>query len=85
MKKQIHFTLHALLSLKKRGAAEEEAKQSVTEGNQTPAKYGRLEAAKTFSYNGLWNGNHYRWKQVVPIFVEELDRIVVITVYVFYF
>jgi hypothetical protein len=32
-----------------------------------------------------WNGSWYATKQVRPILVEEDDRIVVVTVYVYYF
>lgn len=36
-------------------------------------------------YNALWGGRHYAIKQVAPIVVEEADRIIVVTVYTFYF
>jgi len=32
-----------------------------------------------------WNGKVYAIKQVRPVFVEEADKIVVITVYTYYF
>jgi hypothetical protein len=35
--------------------------------------------------NAEWNGKSYSTKQVRPIFVEEADEIVVVTVYVYYF
>jgi len=85
VEKEIHLTTHARLSLTKRGATAEEVRQAITNEGWTHAKHGRLEASKVFPYNGVWNGKTYRWKQVVPIFVEEPDQIVVITVYAFYF
>jgi len=33
----------------------------------------------------MWNGRHYLTKQVRPIFVDEPERIVVVTVYVYFF
>ena len=50
-----------------------------------PAKGDRFECAKNFPYNEFWNKKFYETKQVVPVFREEGNSIVVITVYVFYF
>lgn len=50
-----------------------------------PAELGRLECRKDFAFNADWNGKHYETKQVRPIFVEEADAIVVVTIYVYYF
>jgi len=38
-----------------------------------------------FVYNAIWNQRQYGTKQVRPIFVDEPDKIVVVTVYVYYF
>jgi hypothetical protein len=38
-----------------------------------------------FRFNAEWNGKSYSTKQVRPMFVEEADEIVVVTVYVYYF
>ena len=40
---------------------------------------------RTSPLDGVWNGTHYTTKQVRPIFVDEPDEIVVVTVYVYYF
>jgi hypothetical protein len=45
------------------------------------AELGRLECRKDFAYQQEWNGKVYATKQVRPVFVEEADIIVVITVY----
>ena len=45
----------------------------------------RLECRKDFPYEREWNGKFYKTKQVRPIFVEETDEIVVVTVYSYYF
>jgi hypothetical protein len=49
-----------------------------------PADLGRLECMKNFPFNGEWNRKIYAPKQVRPIFVEEANEIVVVTVYTYY-
>lgn len=44
-----------------------------------------MECRKDYPFDSTWNGRHYATKQVRPIFVEEPDQIVVVTVYVYYF
>ncbi len=38
-----------------------------------------------FPYHNEWNGKMYETKQVRPVFVDEPDELVVITVYTYYF
>jgi len=40
---------------------------------------------KNFTFNGHWRGKHYAVKQVVPVVAEEPNRLVVVTVFVYYF
>ena len=40
---------------------------------------------KNFPHGMAWKGKHYASKQVMAIVVEEPDRLVVVTAYVFYF
>jgi len=44
-----------------------------------------MECRKDYAFNATWNRRHYVTKQVRPIFVEEPNAIVVVTVYVYYF
>jgi hypothetical protein len=44
-----------------------------------------MECRKDYAWDAVWNGRHYAVKQVRPIFVEEPNEIVVVTVYVYYF
>ena len=69
----------------KRGATEQEVLEAITNSSWQPARQGRFEATKAFEFNAYWNNNYYGRKQVIPVFVEEKDRIVVITVYTLYF
>jgi len=39
---------------------------------------------KNFPFNGEWNRKIYATKRVRPIFVEEANEIVVVTVYTYY-
>jgi hypothetical protein len=38
-----------------------------------------------FQFNQNWNGVHYRFIEVRPIFEEHSDEIVVITVYTYFY
>jgi hypothetical protein len=69
----------------RRGVAREEVEEAIRSGERVPAKIGRLAFRKNLPYQGTWQGNAYRIKQVMPIVVEEPGRTVVVTVYVFYF
>ena len=43
-----------------------------------------MECRKVFPFDREWNGRGYASKEVRPIFVEEADEIVVVTVYTYY-
>ena len=45
----------------------------------------RLDCRMNFSFGKDWNGKFYATKQVRPVFVEEQNEIVVVTVYSYYF
>jgi len=49
------------------------------------AELGRLHCRKNFAFGREWNGKVYATKQVRPVFVDETEEIVVITVYTYYF
>jgi hypothetical protein len=84
--KPIRLSEHARQQVKFRGATEE---QQVIEAIRTetwePTELGRLECRKEFSFESEWNKKYYDTKQVRPIFVEEHDEVIVVTVYVYYF
>lgn len=83
--KPIRFSGHARDQVAFRGATVEEVLEAVRTSPWSPAELGRLECRKGYSFEAVWNGVAYRTKQVRPIFVEEDDEIVVVTVYVYYF
>ena len=83
--KPVRITKHTKEQLKYRGTTEEEIIETIQTSVWEPAEGGRLEARKDFSFNNTWNGKFYKTKQVRPIFTEEESKIVVVTVYVYYF
>jgi hypothetical protein len=83
--KEIFFTKHSKDSMKKRGVTEAEVKTAISKAPWQPSKWGRFECALEFQYDKKWNNKFYHTKQVIPVFVEEKRRIIVITVYSFYF
>lgn len=84
MLKPIVFTRHALDNLGDRGATRDEVEDAIRLGEQIPAKERRIAFRKNFPFRSTWKGRPYETKQVMPIVVEEPDRLVVITVYVFF-
>jgi hypothetical protein len=78
--KRIRFSGHARGQLVYRGTVE-----AIRTAAWQPAQTGRLQCAKDFPFDALWNGRRYITKQVRPVFVEEEQEIVVVTVYVYYF
>jgi len=72
-------------NMRYRGATEQEIVEAIRTASWGPAERGRLECRKDFAYGQDWNGKSYATKQVRPIFVEEDDEIVAVTVYVYYF
>ncbi len=84
IEKPIRFSRHALDNLFDRGASREETEQAIRVGERLPALKGRIAFRKNFNHNGMWKGKFYQVKQVMPIVVEEPDRFVVVTVYLFF-
>ena len=76
---------HASLQLARRGATSEEVVDAIQGSDWEAAGGGRWECRRTYAYRQEWNGTFYEFKQVRPIFVEEMMEIVVVTVYVYYF
>lgn len=82
--KPVNFSQHALDQLVDRGTTREEVKQAIEQGEEIPAKKGRLAFRKNFPFQSKWKGKYYEVKQVMPIVIEESAQWVVVTVYVFY-
>ena len=83
--KPIRLSGHANQQLSFRGATESEIVEAIRSETWGSADSERLECRRNFAFNAIWNGKFYATKQIRPIFVEESDEIVVVTVYVYYF
>ena len=84
-KKPIQLSQHAREQTGRRGCSEAEILETIRTSQWENAELGRMQCKKDFSFNKIWNGKEYKTKQVKPIFTEEKDEIIVITVYAYYF
>jgi hypothetical protein len=82
--KPIRLSAHALSYIAKWGFTVAEVEDTIRTEPWAPAELGRMECRKTFPFNGEWNRKFYATKEVRPIFVEEVDEVVVVTVYTYY-
>ncbi len=85
MDKPIRHSEHAKIRSNFRGATKEEISEAIRTTKWQASSLNKLECVKDFSFNKTWNNKFYKTKQVKPIFVEEDNEIVVVTVYVYYF
>jgi hypothetical protein len=85
MSKPVRLSGHAYSQLARRGVSEEELIEAIQTSPWQLAELGRLECRKDYPYGREWNGRLYETEQVRPIFVEETEEIVVVTVYSYYF
>ena len=85
LSKPIEFSMHAREKMLDRGASEDEIRVAIRTGSAEAIRKGRTLFRKNFAFNRQWRGKHYAVKQVAPVVVEEVDRLVVITVFVYYF
>jgi hypothetical protein len=68
----------------RRGATEQEVVDTIRTSSWSATELDRQDCRKEFAFGGEWNGRVYARKQVRPVFVEEPDAVVVVTVYVYY-
>jgi hypothetical protein len=81
----VTFSRHALAQMPDRGVSREEVEEAIRFGERVAAKRGLVALRKNFQFRSDWKGRYYEVKQVMPIVAEESGRIVVVTVYAFYF
>jgi ribosomal protein S18 acetylase RimI-like enzyme len=75
---------HALERAAQRGAAVNEVRETIRNGESSKAKYDRIIFTKVFEYNDYWKRQFYKQKMVKVICVKEKGTFVVITVKVFF-
>jgi len=83
--KAIRLSGHARLRIGQRGATELEVAETIREGSWVEAGQGRKECQRDFIFGREWNRQFYATKRVRPVFVENPQEILIVTVYVYYF
>jgi len=83
--KPIEFSKHARDKMLDRGATESEVVEAIRSGSAEPTRKGRIMFRKNIEFHSEWRGKPYAVKQVAPVVAEETDRLVVVTVFVYYF
>lgn len=83
--KPIVFTRHARDRCAQRGTTEADATAAIRNGKREPAQRGLWLYRLNLEYQREWDGKWYAVQQVAPVVDDEADRIVVVTVYAFYF
>ncbi len=83
--KPVRISAHALSYTTKRGFTIVEVEKAIQDSLWEPSELGRLQCRKNFPFGREWNGKIYETKQVRPIFTEQTEEIIVITVYTYYF
>lgn len=81
---EIQIDTHTLERAKERGTSEEEIKDVIRTGFVIPAKYGRMGKVKLYEFERKRQGKYYDQKRVEVFYAIEKDKIVTVTVYVFY-
>jgi hypothetical protein len=84
--KPIYFSRHARHRMYLRGATDAEVIQTIQGSPWESARAGKYQARRTFVYGRPSPVDHkvYLYKTVHVIFAEEFDKIVVVTVLVYY-
>ncbi|MFH1762990.1 MAG: hypothetical protein ABIF09_02255 [Gemmatimonadota bacterium] len=83
--KPIEFSDHTREKMLDRGATEDEIVHAIRSGSVEPTRKGRMMFRKNLEFNSQWQGKFYPVKHVVPVVAEESERLIVVTVLVYYF
>jgi hypothetical protein len=81
----IVLTYHARLQMIRRGATEDVVLLAVSIGQREPARRGLFLCRLDVPFGGVWRGRRYTTMQVAPVIAVQPGRVVVVTVYTFYF
>ena len=75
---------HTLKRAEERGTNESEIKDTIITGFDIPAKYNRKGKAKVYEFMDNRHGKFYEHKRVEIVYTIEDEKIITVTVYVFY-
>ena len=81
---EIQIDLHTLDRAGERGTNEEEIRDVIETGFSVPSKYGRTGKAKIYRFEQKRLNRYYEEKRVEVFYTIERNKIVTVTVYVFY-
>ena len=81
---EIQIDPHTLERAEERGTNEDEIKNVINTGFPIPAKYGRTGKAKIYEFKQNRLNKYYEEKRVEVFHTIERNKIITITVYVFY-
>jgi hypothetical protein len=82
--KRVAFTRHARRRVVERGTTEDEVIQTIRDAPWSRVDLRRYAATKWYPFGQEHEGSFYAGKDVRPIFVDEPERLVVVTVYVYF-
>lgn len=80
----IQIDSHTLERAEERGTNEDEIKEVIRIGFPIPAKYGRLGKAKIYDFKQKRLNNYYEQKRVEVFYTIDDEKMITVTVYVFY-
>ena len=75
---------HTLERAEERGTNETEIRDVIEAGFPIPAKCGRIGKAKVYDFKQNRHNKYYDHKRVEVFYLIEVDKIITVTVYVFY-
>ena len=81
--KPVVLSLHVRAKMTERPVSEAEIVEAITQSPWRPARGGRYRTTRWYPFGQTYRGTFYAGKDVQPVFVEEPDRLVVVTVLVF--
>jgi len=71
--------------MRERGAREADVREAIRIGQREPAQRGLFLYRLNVEFKREWDGRYYGVQQVAPVVAEEGERLVVVTVYTFFF
>jgi hypothetical protein len=75
---------HTIERAEKRGTNETEIEDVIQTGVEIPAKSGRIGKAKVYDFKQNRHNKYYEQKKVEVFYLIKGDKIITVTVYVFY-
>ena len=81
---KIQIEPHTLFRANERGASEKEIIETINTGTEIEGRKGRFGKSKIFSFEKERNGEYYEEKKIEVYYLNEKEKIITVTVYVFY-